>query len=556
MTPGAENRDHNPSRLSPDSPDFLHELRAALEIQNREESQTRVAEIINSLSPEDFPSAFLAAQKLENPGLFLDALAGPWGKIDPDGAASFGAEHQAPPNFFSEIGSAWAKSDRNGAMAWIEKIAPQPGHADLTFLIINVIGNLGQSDPRTALEFWDREKSYVAEWVRRDYMNDIYAQWAERNPQEAVRAALELQGEQRQGVLTSVAKAWATKDPKATLAWLDQLQNRITRTSLTHEIASVYAETNPAEAIKWAQDSQDLNVRKTVFVRAISALAATDVSAALEALQTLPNSKERDAAVSNAISSSIFKNVPDPDTAAQLLEQLPPGAERNRAASSICDARASSNPRTALDWLVSEATIPVGTPNATFADWLKKSANDALAWAQSLPAGENREGAYYSIAVTLAGSDPAQARLYFAQLTPEDQDQAAASMAKEFFNRDPAQARQWAESLPPGDGRNSALRRIAGEWYDVDPNGVTNWLNTMPSSPSRDKAVGAYCEHLAKKDPGAAMNFAISIQDNLDRSSEIEDVAKTWLQSDPAAAQKWINTSQSLSDAQKAHLLK
>jgi hypothetical protein len=29
-----------------------------------------------------------------------------------------------------------------------------------------------------------------------------------------------------------------------------------------------------------------------------------------------------------------------------------------------------------------------------------------------------------------------------------------------------------------------------------------------------------------------------------------------WLKPDPAAAQKWINTTHSLSDAQKAHLLK
>ena len=52
------------------------------------------------------------------------------------------------------------------AMAWIDRVAPQPGHRELTFLILNVIGQVGVSDPREAIDLWNRHWTHVAERVR------------------------------------------------------------------------------------------------------------------------------------------------------------------------------------------------------------------------------------------------------------------------------------------------------------------------------------------------------------------------------------------------------
>ncbi len=49
-------------KLSADSPEFLHELRAALGMADRADREIRIEQLVNSLAPEDFSKAYLAAE--------------------------------------------------------------------------------------------------------------------------------------------------------------------------------------------------------------------------------------------------------------------------------------------------------------------------------------------------------------------------------------------------------------------------------------------------------------------------------------------------------------
>ena len=51
-------------RLSADSAEFLHELRASLELRIDADREIRIEQIVNSLAPEDFSKAYLAAAKV------------------------------------------------------------------------------------------------------------------------------------------------------------------------------------------------------------------------------------------------------------------------------------------------------------------------------------------------------------------------------------------------------------------------------------------------------------------------------------------------------------
>ncbi len=157
------------------------------------------------------------------------ALGNRWAKVDPEGAVKFGAAHSVDQNFLANVGAAWGKSARGEAIAWIDRVAPQPGHCELTFLILNVILQVGGDNPRAAVDLWNRHKAHVAAWVRRDESKGTVRKWAKQDPEAAANAVLAIRGGEREEILTAVAAAWAGRDAQGGLAWASQLPNSATR---------------------------------------------------------------------------------------------------------------------------------------------------------------------------------------------------------------------------------------------------------------------------------------------------------------------------------------
>ncbi len=540
-------------KLSPDSPEFLQELRWALDLTDRVGQDILLGQLVDRLAPEDFGKAYLAAATLKGPMLFWMALGDRWGRVDPEGGAKFGAEHHAEQNFLARIGGAWGESAPQEAMTWIERVAPQPGHGELTFLILNVAGRVSQNDPRKALDFWKQQKAYVAEWVKKDVEKQLFGVWAKQDPRAAAAAALDVHGKDQPEILAKVAETWAQTDVQAGLAWASQVSNSATRKTFTRDLALSLADIDPKAAITWAQTPGVDFAREQVLEKALAKLASTDVSAALVALAGIPDGKERDGSIAQAIQSIAAKNA---DGAMQLFQLLPAGPERIRAATAIGQTMNQSDPQAALNWLATNGSITTWQAKNVIGGWLNQSPNDAIAWAQALPAGEKREAALGAVATRLADSDPAKAKAFFQQLSSDRQDDISRDLMRTFYKQDAEQARQWAQSLPPGKSQADALNYVADEWYKKDPAAVAQWINTLPSGQGRDSAVDGYSASLANTDPANAMRCALTIDNALARFDAIEGVTNRWLQSDANAARNWIAASADLSDAQKSHLLK
>ena len=538
---GDASADAGAERLSPDSPEFLHELRAALGMPDRVDRQIRIEQLVNSLAPGDFSKAYLAAESLPGAQGFLVALGKPWAKVDPEGAANFGATHSVDQNFLASIGAAWGKSAPRDAIAWIDRVAPQPGHGELTFLILNVIAKVEQDNPREAVDLWNRHWTHTAEWVRHNQTLRLYGNWAKQDPEAATTAVLGIRTGERESILTAVAAGLAQTDPQGGLAWAAHLPNSATRKMLTRDIALALAESDPAAAIAWARAGGEESARQQVLEKALAKLAATDVTAALTASKELPPGHERDASLSTVVQAMTKTDV---DQAAQLLDQIPAGPDHDSAAASICEAMSLSDPRSALDWIDFHGSMAVLASNTGILQrWFNTSRDDALKWLRALPAGENRDAAFQALANQLARSEPAQAKAGFQQLSPEGQDSASSDLVKRLYEQDPVQARQWAESLPPGNAQATALDHIASEWYKQDPGEVAKWLNTLPPGQGRDSAVSAYSQALAMTDPAKAMSSAMSIDDELDRNYGVSRVVEKWMRADADAARQWINTT-------------
>ncbi len=508
-------------------------------------------ELIGLLAPEDFPAAYLAAKNLDDSQPFLLDLATHWARLDPRGAAVFAATHSASDNYLATVGAEWAAQDLKGSIAWLESTLPQPGHGDLTFLILNVVLALSKDDPRAGLDLWNRQKRYIADWVKREEPNYFYVQWANSDPNAAATAAWEARGTES-GTLKGVVKTWAKKDGAAAEAWISQLPSGATRKVLEREVGQALADSDPAAAMAWAAKCQDSYISQFIFKAALPKYAASDLSGALQAIDGMAAGKIRDSAISEA--ASALSRGGDSKGALQFFARLPSGPERNVAAGAIFYHMGTSAPRAALDWLVANGSLAGNGLDGTIQAWLAQSPDEALSWAKALPSAENRDAALSSIAQIYIAKDTAQAEALFTQLTPDGQGRLAEPMIRQLVARDLDQARQWAETLHPGEAQAIAFSYVADGWYKQDPAAAAQWLKTLPNGQGRDSAISAYSDALEPKDPAGAMAYALSISDELNRNSEIDSLVQRWMYRDPEAARGWI-TKSPLSEEQKAHLL-
>ena len=174
----------------------------------------------------------------------------------------------------------------------------------------------------------------------------------------------------------------------------------------------------------WVRQSGDESLRSEVMKTAMSALAAKDLSGAMAQARALPAGEERESRHRGLPCKAVRNRIRK--ATARLLDELPSGAARDDAAVKVCQAWAASDPHAALDWLFTKAPPAKGSENSKRIDgivnqWLASAPQEAVEWARSMPAGENRNAALGSVVAGLARSDLKLAGSLFAELPPESQ---------------------------------------------------------------------------------------------------------------------------------------
>src|SRR2546423_450407 len=72
-------------------------------------------------------------------------------------------------------------------------------------------------------------------------------------------------------------------------------------------------------------------------------------------------------------------------------------------------------------------------------------------------------------------------------------------IARAWAQQMPEEAVAWAESLPSGEVRNGAAAAIAASWAAKDPQGAAEWVTSMPAGPERDRSAGSLVTALARR---------------------------------------------------------
>ncbi len=531
---------------------FGDALHGALKINDYTDRMIRIREIVRGLSAEQLPGVLEGVKQLPRSERYqvLSELGRRWAEVDIQGALAAGLASGSANSdtFLSGVVSKWASTSPTEAAGWVTSLPPSGMRTNIVNAMITTIG---QNDPRAAIQLL---KSQGSVWQSGWVAENIFANWAGRDPQAAAAAVGELKGNSHLMAVRGVARAWAEDNPQAALAWGERMENAGTRKQVMGAVVEQWAESDPLALLAWSRTAQDDEIRRQAVSRGISFLALKDLPAALTEIGSLPAGDDRNRAVIGAADGLAQQ---DARGAVQLLSQLESGPERTQALSRICEVWANSEPQAAVEWLFEN--VPASKDSYQLRNvmgrWAERSPDEAISWAQKLPAGEKREAAIAGLAMSLSFQEPARAQNLFNQLSPDAQASVAGSISYSLAQQDPEKARAWAEALPPGKVQAAAFGTVAYQMAQKDVEETAHWLGTLPAGAGRDRAVANFSNFAARKDPEGAMAWALTISDERDRLQQVEQLYRNWKATDGPGAQKWIQTTNQISADQRRRML-
>ncbi len=460
--------------------------------------------------------------------------------------------------------SAWIAQDRQAAVAWVNGLPPGPLRDEFTFALL---GKLASVDLALAIQ--------QCAGVRGGFgynFSSVFATLAAKDLGTAREQALQLPRANASGAVTGVMQFWAARQPAEAYTWAAQLPPGELREGAIREIYSVWADKSPAEAAAFLT-AHDGMILHEVAGNLAATWAQKDLAAARAWSEGLPASVRAQAqgSVINVWAESdprgateyvaarsaadqtdwlpgIVQSWAGTDRTAALAwaENSAPAAVRGEALQSVCNNWLQEDPRACLEYVLghpAEKELREQTFSSS-AGWAAQDPDGMWQWCQGVSDPKARGDLEAHALEGLATMDPVRASGMLGQLPPENQTEAASTVAQQWAQTDPAAAARWATALPVGEAQKGASSSVTTTWASFDAPGAAAWVDAQPAGESRDESISALVSNLPMHlDPAVAVRLARSVQNPDTRSTVLTQMATAWLGQDRPAATAWITQS-------------
>ncbi|MBC8348497.1 MAG: hypothetical protein H8E24_07720 [Verrucomicrobia bacterium] len=278
------------------------------------------------------------------------------------------------------------------------------------------------------------------------------------------------EGHTRFSELRLLTYAWSQVDPAGALEWVGQLE-RFEKHIGSSSVLDAWSRNDPNAAIEWAKSNYEGD-DNPYFPGIISGMAEKDFAGAT-----------------------------------QLMESMPYGRNRGRAASMMLEKV-----------------------------W-NKGEDAAVNWANELESDSLKEFAVGRLAEKIAREDLDRAAGWAGRMEEgEIKRRAVESVADHWAEKDPVAAAEWVDGLPKVASRSEGMQDVVREWARKDPAATAEWLNKYPAGVEMDKPVEAFVRSVAQTDPQNALTWAESISDEKRREEVVKDVNRVIERQQAAAA--------------------
>ena len=265
-----------------------------------------------------------------------------------------------------------------------------------------------------------------------------------------------------------LAAAWASLDGPGALEYLKSLGHDGRPENTMRESLTAWAVRDLDGAERWAR-SQTTNAENHYLVGVIAGAAQTDLNRASQLLYAMPYGRARGDALDPVITAYLDQSMA---AAANWVATIPDERLKQGAVPRVAMQIAAEDPRGAAEFVMSNSdSNSIGRNVSLVArHWGFSDANEAVTWAESLPAGPVQDAALASALPALAAKDPAAAeRMLNAAPASSVTDPARMQLAREYAREDPPRALAWANTLSNQHMRDMTVRRISEEWQRRDP---------------------------------------------------------------------------------------
>ncbi len=410
--------------------------------------------------------AILAEKNLASARAAAEALTGP-------------RRHEA----LTGVAKAWAKSDFDGAAAWVKTL---PDDVDRDGLLRGALMGLASTDPVAALNKAD----LVPPGGRAGYFADT--------------------------TVARLLKETGAQDFDGITAWLRDHPGKIAGEDMTG-LAQVVTDKLNADPVAFL-DQQLARGTLALLNRALGSALLNDAKPQLakvwDWLKSQPGDEGTRSLRGAVINSAGWQN---PDLALAIANELPTTEEGDRQRAGIAQSLLNGGQRlNRFDDLLAQTSGRLRTQLLTSA--FQYMNPDAL-------------------------TDPTRWLARLDEVPAETRPEAASNFAGAWAAKNPEQAAVWAAQLPAEGGRVEAVRNVARTWMQSDSLAASEWIAQLPVGAERDVGASMLVNEIAADSPEEAWHWAVRIGDPTLRMNSIQQSLAPLARSHPAEALRWIDSS-------------
>jgi len=492
-------------------------------------------------------------------------------------AHRLGTENISAPTTNSAVWEQWNESfDRR-----LQRILGMRNGMKRARALNEIADGLNAQEVREAISDASRFHGRAVE--KEKILASLYTRWAELDPAVAFGAATE--SATYRGGLSTIALAWARRDPEAVKSRFGKLPPGRTKKDVAEGLIGALSESDPLRAFQiasandvyasvietlfsnWAErDVEEASSyvvklppgypRRSATDAVINRLADLDVRRALEWVES--NLAEVSPGESHPYGSPYEAVIgrwldQDSETALRWLSERPSDDQTDALVSAVCLRAAYTIGDPTLVEKILEV-LPDGKVNKIPSEalgqwWAMIDIEGALEWAQGT-GGKLGQRILPTVLRRLADSDPQRA-MALASGAGDRRAEAVGEVLNSWAFRDPAAAAQWLSTQPENDRH---LTTVACEWFDRDASAAVEWMNSIRASPAKDRALSNVAKRLGESYPELAIDWIAGIGDASVRDDLCQEVAQAWLRYDPKSAWQWIKSA-SISEPLRTRLM-
>jgi len=231
----------------------------------------------------------------------------------------------------------------------------------------------------------------------------------------------------------------------------------------------------------------------------------------------------------------------DPESALRKLSRSLPGAHRLILAHALLPALAEQDPARAGAFLTKhpEFARDENVFRIVASHWAQKNSLEALAWAESLPAGRSRSEAIKAVGSTWAQHDPAAVAAEISRNRDRWDGDTIKAMALSWSKMDPRAAMAWIDGLPKAD-QEAAWSRFRLDVRQLGTDATLELLSAVPSEQRRAEMASQIASELARENPRAAMAWAERLPEGELRTRALRPALDQLAASNPVEAVGYV----------------